>query len=417
MRNLLLALVLACATSTLTAAQWPQWRGPSRDGIVPSAAVPAAWPKALTLTWRQPVGEGYSSPVVDGGRVFVHSRKDPDEIVTAFDLASGKALWTDRYQSAFTKSKYATRMSKGPFSTPLVTNGRLYTLGSSAVLSSFDAASGELKWRKDWSNEVDTSKLFTGTAMSPIVDGGLLIVHIGDDTKGVFRALDPETGAEKWSLPGHGPGYASPVVITVGGTRQFVTMTDSAVVGVEVATGKELWQIPFPDDWHENIVTPVLAGDVLVVSGKQRGTFGYRVSKKGAAFAATELWHNAELPMYMSTPVADGSYIYGFGHRRKGQLFCLDAKTGRAMWTTEGRGGDNAAIQRAGDNLLVLSTDGTLTVVKRSPDAFQELRRYKVAESATWAHPVLLGREIVIRDADSLAVWTLEDAPKLGTSR
>jgi outer membrane protein assembly factor BamB len=185
-------------------------------------------------------------------------------------------------------------------------------------------------------------------------------------------------------------------------------MTDSAIVGVEVAGGKELWQIPFPDEWHENIVTPVVAGDILVVSGKQKGTFGYRVEKKGAAFAAAELWRNADLPMYMSTPVTDGAFIYGFGHRRKGQLFCLDARTGAAKWTTEGRGGENAAIQSVGDNLLVLSTDGNLIVVKRTPEKFEEVRRYKVADSQTWAHPVLLGREVVIRDADSLAVWSLE---------
>jgi outer membrane protein assembly factor BamB len=408
MTKLPLALVLAGITSAVSVqAQWPQWRGPSRDGVVPSAAVPAAWPEKLALKWRQAVGEGYSSPVVAGGRVFVHSRKDPEEIVSAFDLATGKPAWSARYQSAFTKSKYATSMSKGPFSTPLVANGRLFTLGSSAVLSSFDAATGELKWRKDWSKEVDTSKLFTGTAMSPVIDSGLLIVHVGDDTKGAFRAFDPVTGAEKWTLPGHGPGYASPVVTTIAGTRQFVTMTDSAIVGVDVAGGKELWKIPFPDEWHENIVTPVVAADVLVVSGKQRGTFGYRLAKNGTAFAAKELWRNAELPMYMSTPVTDGAYIYGFGHRRKGQLFCIDARTGEAKWTTEGRGGENAAIQSVGENLLVLSTDGDLIVVKRNPAKFEEVRRYKVADSQTWAHPVLLGPEVVIRDADSLTVWSL----------
>lgn len=408
MRKLSFAILLACAGSGVTTDdQWPQWRGPSRDGIVPAAAVPVAWPETLTLKWRQPIGEGYASPVVADGRVFVHSRTDPEEIVTAFDLATGKPLWSDRYQSAFTKSKYATQMSKGPFSTPLAAGGRLFTLGSSAVLSSYDAATGELKWRKDWSKEVDTSKLFTGTAMSPVIDGGLLIVHVGDDTQGAFRAFDPATGRERWSLPGHGPGYASPIVLTIDGTRQLVTMTDSTVVGIEVASGKELWQIPFPDEWHENIVTPVLADDVLVISGKQKGTFGYRVAKKMATFAATELWRNADLPMYMSTPVADGAYIYGFGHRRKGQLFCLDARTGAATWATEGRGGQNAAIQSAGNNLLVLSTDGDLLVVKRTPEAFQELRRYKVTESETWAHPVLLGTELVIRDTGSIAVWSL----------
>ena len=258
--------------------QWAQWRGPARDGVVPAASVPAAWPEKLSLSWRQAVGEGYSSPVVNDGRVYVLSRNDPDEIVSAFELESGKSIWRARYPSSFTKNQYATAMSKGPFSTPLVAGGRVFTLGVSGVLSSFDAADGALKWRKDWSKEIDTSKLFTGTAMSPIIDSGLLIVHVGDDTKGAFRAFDPATGAEKWSLPGHGPGYASPVVFgTVNDARHFVTMTDKAFVGLDVATGKLLWQIPFPDEWNENIVTPVFAGDVVIISGTRKGTFGYRL--------------------------------------------------------------------------------------------------------------------------------------------
>ena len=232
--------------------------------------MPAAWPDKLSPGWRQAIGEGYSSPVVDDGRVFVLSRSEPDEVVSAFELESGEPIWSARYPSSFTKNQYATMMSKGPFSTPLVAGGRIFTLGVSAVLSSFDAATGTLKWRKDWSKEIDTSKLFTGSAMSPIIDSGLLIVHVGDDTKGAFRAFDPATGDEKWSLPGHGPGYASPVALAGSGARQLVTMTDKAVVGVEVATGKLLWQIPFPDDWNENIITPVVAGDMVIISGVRR---------------------------------------------------------------------------------------------------------------------------------------------------
>src|SRR5262245_32076231 len=167
-------------------------------------------------------------------------------------------------------------MAKGPNSTPLVHDGRVFTLGMTAILSAFDAATGELKWRKDWSKELNTSNLFTGTAMSPLVEGGLLIVHVGDDFKGAFRAFDPASGAERWSLRGHGPGYASPIVTVSAGTRHLVTMTDKAIVGVDPSSGRLLWQVPFPDQWNENIVTPTAAGDVLVISGTRNGTFGYR---------------------------------------------------------------------------------------------------------------------------------------------
>jgi outer membrane protein assembly factor BamB len=406
-RSLTAALLLVSTSLAVVSAQWPQWRGPNRDGIVDAAHVPASWPAKLTPQWTQKVGEGYSTPVVAGGRVFVHSRQDPDELVTALDLASGKPVWSQRYPSSFNKNKYATAMSKGPFSTPRVANGIVYTLGTSAVLSAFDAATGAVKWRKDWSKEIDTSKLFTGTAMSPIIDSGMLIVHVGDDSEGAFYALDPATGAEKWALRGHGPGYASPVVTTLGGVRHVVTMTDKALVGVAVADGRLLWQVPFPDEWNENIVTPVVAGDILIVSGTRKGTFGYRLAASGQTLTATEVWHNTDVPMYMSSPVVDGAAVYGFSNKRKGQFFCLEAKTGTVTWTTEGRGGTNAALQSAGSNLLVLTTDGELIVAERNPEKFEELHRYKVADSETWAQPVLLKDAVIIRTADAMTRWGL----------
>ncbi|MBA3406372.1 MAG: PQQ-binding-like beta-propeller repeat protein, partial [Gemmatimonadaceae bacterium] len=405
MRQQLASVILILLAGAGAEAQWPQWRGPNRDGVVATASVPAAWPEKATLKWKQEVGEGYSSPVVADGRVFVHSRRDPEEIVSAFDLASGNPVWTERYQSSFNKNQYAKEMSKGPFSTPLVASGRVYTLGTSAVLTSFDAATGAVKWRKDWSKEIDSSKMFTGTAMSPVIDSGLLIVHVGDDTRGAFRAFDPLTGADKWVMAGHGPGYASPIIWTSGGARHLITMTDKAVVAVEVASGRLIWQIPFPDEWNENIVTPVVAGDTLVISGIRKGTFGYRIEKTGTTWSPKQIWHNADLPMYMSSPVADGDYIYGFSSKRKGQMFCVDAKTGTAKWATEGRGGMNAAIQSAGGNLVMLTSEGELIVAKRAPEKYEELRRYKVAESQTWGHPVLLGTQLVMRDASSIAVW------------
>ena len=223
-----------------------------------------------------------------------------------------------------------------------------------------------------------------------------------------MRAFDPETGAEKWALAGHGPGYASPIVSVIDGVRHLITMTDKAVVGVEVGSGKGLWTIPFPDEWNENIATPVVAGGTLIVSGTRKGTFGYRLERNAGAWAPRQVWHNTDLPMYMSSPVVDGTFVYGFGNKRKGQLFCLDSQTGVAKWTTEGRGGTNAVLQIAGPNLVVLTTDGELLVVRRSPEKYEEVKRYKIAESQTWAQPVLVQNGIVIRDASAVTLWSLK---------
>jgi outer membrane protein assembly factor BamB len=401
---LIASLVATCGAAST--AQWPQWRGPNRDGVVLSSNVPAQWPAKPTRKWTQPVGEGYSSPVVANGRVFVHSRSGADEVVSAFDLTTGTPAWSARYPAPFSKSQYAGEMSAGPFSTPLVASGRLFTLGVTAILSSFDAATGALKWRKDYSQAVSTAKLFTGAAMSPLIHGGRLIVHVGDDSAGAFRAFDPETGAERWTLTGHGPGYASPVVTTAaGGAPQFVTLTDRAVVGVDVASGSLLWSLPFPDTWNENIVTPVFADGVLVISGTRQGTFGYRLEKSGPP---TRLWHNTDLPMYLSSPVADGGFVYGLSSKKQGHVFCLDARTGQPRWAADGRFARNATLQSAGPNLVVLTTDGDLVVVKRSPDKYEEVRRFSVASSPTWAYPVLLGSDLLVRNADSIAMWSLQ---------
>jgi outer membrane protein assembly factor BamB len=405
-------LIGVLVTATVVGAQWPQWRGPHRDGVVAAENVPSAWPAKLNPKWSAKVGEGYSTPVAANGRLFVHSRQDPDEVVTAIDVTTGTPAWTARYQASFNKNKYANAMSKGPFSTPLVANGIVYTLGTSAVLSAFDEKTGALKWRKDWSKEIDTSKLFTGTAMSPIIDGGLLIVHVGDDSKGAFRALDPRSGAEKWTLPGHGPGYASPVSRgIISETRkpasQVVTMTDKAIVGVDTATGKLLWQIPFPDEWNENIVTPVFSNDLMIVSGTRKGTFGYRLEVKApSTWTPVQVWHNADIPMYMSSPVVDGGYLYGFSNRRKGQLFCVEAATGKVKWTTEGRTGMNASLQIAGPNLVVLTTEAELLVLRKNPEKYEELRRYSVGEGQTWGQPVLLKSGVVVRTGDSVGLWS-----------
>ena len=221
--------------ASLWAQDWSQWRGPSRDAALTSATTPAAWPATVRRVWRVDVGEGYSSPVAAGTRVFVHSRRDPDELVTAVDLESGKQLWHQRYPAPFAKNQYANRMAKGPNSTPLVSGDLLYTLGVTGILSAWRVADGSLAWRKDFSDAIDTSKLFCGTAMSPLIDSGHLIVQVGSDVHGGrVMALDPATGAERWTWKGPGPGYASPIVLSAGGVRQLVSLTNQSIVGLDL---------------------------------------------------------------------------------------------------------------------------------------------------------------------------------------
>ena len=393
----------------LAAAQeWTQWRGAGRDGVVKSFVAPAAWPKELKRKWKVETGGGYSSPVVAGKRVYLHTRREEQEVVNAFDLETGKILWTHPYAAPFNKNQYAIEMGKGPNSTPVLHDGRLYTLGVTAILSSFDAQTGKLLWRKDFSGQIDSSKLFTGTAMSPLIEKSMLIVHVGDDRGGSVIAFDAVSGKEIWKWQGDGPGYASPVVVDLAGARQVVTLTDKSAVGIEAATGKLLWKMPFPDEWNENIVTPVLYKNTLILSGVRKGTLAVELVKGANGLEAKQVWANPKVAMYMSSPVLDGDYLYGMSHLRKGQFFCLNAKTGELLWATEGREGPNASVLNVGGVLLFLTEDAELIFANKSQKGFEQLARYTVADSATWTHPIVIGKQILIKDNTSLALLAVE---------
>jgi outer membrane protein assembly factor BamB len=401
------SLVLALGASLDAGpVQWPQWRGPDRNGSIAAAATPK-WPDAWKRAWRVDAGEGYSSPVVSGGRVFVHGRKDPEEIVTAIDLASGKVLWQQKYTSPFNKNQYATSMAKGPHSTPLVAGDKVITMGGSAIVSAWNAQTGALAWRKDYSPSVDLSKLFTGTASSPLLEGGAVIVQVGSDVHGGrIIALNPQTGAELWTWKGKGPGYASPVVFVAGGTRQIATMTEGSIEGIDAKTGAALWTVPFPDDWHENIVTPIWTGTHLIVSGTRAGTHAYTLARSGGTWHATEAWKNPEVAMYMSTPVLADGILYGLSSRRRGQFVAVDAATGALKWASEGRAANHASILLTPSHVLLVTTAGELVLVKRTAAKYEEERRYTIADSETWAVPVVLAEGLIVRDASGVMKLT-----------
>ena len=411
MRYLLVVASLIAFTQTAYAQDWSQWRGPSRDGMVPAAVVPKQWPKSTKRAWEVEVGEGYSSPVVANGRAFLHSRRDPEEIVTAIDLKSGKVAWQQRYSAAFAKNQYAKDMAKGPNSTPLVVGNRLYTLGVTGILTAWNVADGAVVWRNDYSASIDTSKLFCGTAMSPMLEGGALIVQVGSDVHGGrVLALDPATGKERWVWKGLGPGYASPLAVTIDNVRQIITLTNGSIVGIDAGNGASLWSIPFPDEWHENIVTPIWTGTHLIVSGTRQGTHAYTLApldaaqgkQAGGKWQAVEAWKNPDVAMYMSTPVLADGILYGLSSRKRGQFVAVEAATGALKWATEGRATNHASILLTPSHVLLLTTAGELILVKPTAAKYEEERRYTVANSETWAVPVVLGEGLIVRDATSV---------------
>lgn len=387
---------------------WPQWRGPNRDGVAKSVSMPEVWPDSLKLGWKVSAGTGHASPVVVGEKVYLHSRLEGQEAASCFSLDSGRLIWQERYRAPYRMNLAARGHGKGPKSTPVFHNGKLYTLGISGILSCFEAGTGKLKWRHTFSSRFEKTSPIYGTAMSPLVADRMLIAYVGGHDQGALMAFDAETGDVKWRWDGDGPAYTSPIVAVFGGTKQVVTQTQNHCVGVALDTGRLLWSMPFTTAWDQNIVTPVVFEQTVIFSGLNKGTTAVKVTRNGDTWSTEQVWHNAEVSMYMSSPVLCDNLLFGLDHKRKGRFFCLDARTGSTLWTSGGRQGKNAALVGAGDVIFCLTTGAELIVVKQSAREFESVARYSVADSPTWAHPAVLGRQIFVKDSSTLALWRLE---------
>src|SRR5215510_3569676 len=271
-RNLLSIFILPVFAFQFAGAEdWPRWRGANGDGVVTGFTAPKAWPDQLKQRWKITVGVGHSSPLVVGARVFLHARVGENEVAAAYDLNTGKTIWQDSYPVAYTMNPAATGHGKGPKSTPVYSDGKLYAFGITGVLSCYDAAKGRLLWRKDFAKQFKSTSPDFGTATSPIIDSGLLIVHVGGSGAGALKAFDAATGQEKWSWHGDGPAYATPIVVEIAGKRQIVTQSQQNIIGVWVDNGSLLWKIPFTTEYVQNIVTPIQYKDLLIFSGINKG--------------------------------------------------------------------------------------------------------------------------------------------------
>ena len=311
--------VVLIVTGGVLAGDWPQWRGANRDGKVSGFEAPSQWSERLTKKWKVPVGDGHSTPALVGGKLYVFARQGNEEVLMCLNAADGKELWRDKYRAAEVTGP--ARHHAGPRCSPAVADGKVVTLGVAEILSCLDAANGKVLWRK---NPFPGIVPMFFTSNSPIIVDGMVVAHLGGTGNGAIIAYDLVMGGEKWRWAEDGPEHGSPVLLTVAGDKQIVTLTEKGVVGVGAADGKLKWRLPFAP--ARRATTPVVTGQTVILTGQNRGTKAVKIARQGDGFAANDLWSN-ELAAAFSTPVLTNGLLFGLSHR--GNLFCIDAETGK----------------------------------------------------------------------------------------
>jgi outer membrane protein assembly factor BamB len=377
------------------AEDWPQWRGPNRDNRVSGFTAPSTWPRELTQKWKVTVGLGDASPALVGDRVYVFTRQGGEEVTSCLDAASGKVVWQDKYAAQEVTGPAASVGGghPGPRSSPAVAEGKVCTLGVGGVLSCLDSATGKVVWRKDSKSWPDFF-----AASSPIIVDGKCIAYLGGRGSGTIGAYDLASGEERWKWNGDGPAYGSPVLMTVAGTKQLVTLTEKSLVGIGMADGKLLWQMPFSAGRY-NTSTPIVDGQTVICAGR-----ALKIEKQGDSFAARELW-KSEAPNQFNTPVLKDGLLFGLTGRRN--FFCMNARTGDVLWTDTAQRGDCGEVLDAGSVLLALTSDSEMVAFKPGNKEYAELAKYKVADTPTWAYPIIAGNRVFVKDHETLALWTM----------
>ena len=398
------AFLLLGMASGVEAEDWPQWRGPNRDGVVPAPSVPTSWPSGLTEQWSVDVGSGYATPLLVGERLYLFTRQGDDEVMLAMNPGSGDIIWQSAYPAPFDMNPATAPHGPGPKSTPAYADGRLFTLGMSGMVTAFDAESGAQLWQ---TTSPPVEPLYH-TAMSPVVDGDIVIFHVGGHDDGALTAFDVSSGEVRWRWAGDGPAYGSPVIVELEGVRQVVAYTQDNLIGVDVTNGALLWRRPFSTEYQTTSQTPIIFGDLILQAGRGNGVTAFRVVREGEAWTTDDEWHTDEVSMHMTNGVVLDGSLFGLSHLNSGQYFGLDLRSGDVVWKGNPRQAENAAILRAGDSILSLQDDAELLILERRNDEFSVVAQYEVADSATWTQPTLAGNRLYVRDVSSLTLWTLD---------
>jgi outer membrane protein assembly factor BamB len=359
-----------------------------------------------------PVGDGHSSPVIAGGKVFLHTRVDgkDEEQFTAYDAKTGKELWKKSYK----RGPFTSVFGLGPRATPLVAGDKVYTFGVTGILTCWQAEDGKQVWQVDTLSEFKAKNLFFGASCSPLLEGDKVLVNVGGMGASVV-AFDKDTGKVVWKALDDPASYASGVAFGEGEQRQIVFLTQQGLVSLRPKDGELFWRYKMVDRLNESSTTPMRFGDFLYASSVTFGSVGLKLGEAEGKPSAKEEWKNKGLTCYFSTPVAAGKehayVITGVASLLSPQadLHCVEVRTGKVLWTKPKVGKYHAALLRTGDDkLLMLDDFGKLTLIAPNPKEYEQLAQSTVC-GPTWAHPALSDGRVYFRDEKELICVQMGD--------
>lgn len=403
MRAVYSMFMILLSGTLASAGEWPQWLGPQRNAS--SLETVAPWKDIPKLLWRQPVGEGHSSPIVADGKVFLHTKvKDKEEErLTAFDAKTGKEVW----QAAYPRAEFKSMFGNGPRATPCVSGKHVFTFGATGILTCWHVATGRQLWQVDTLKKFEAKNLFFGVSCSPIVVDNKVLVNIGGKGASIV-AFNTDTGKVAWKVLDDPASYSSPILIEGPGldTRQVIFLTQKGLVSLQPKDGSVKWKFPLVDLLNESSPTPVQAGELVIGSSITYGAVAVTCMPEEKVVVGQQVWQQSKLSCYFSTPVAVGKdtlyMVTGQMVPPQATLRCVETKTGKELWHQPKVGKYHASLLRTGDNkLLMLDDSGNLIFLDANPKEYRELARAKVCGEA-WAHPALSDGRLYLRDNKEL---------------
>jgi outer membrane protein assembly factor BamB len=391
-------------TAQSTAAAWPDFRGANRDGRYTAEPIRTNWPReGLRRLWKQPVGGGYASFVVADGRAFTIEQRRDQEVAAAYDVQTGRELWTNAWNASFEESMGGD----GPRATPTYHEGRVYVLGAEGELRVLDAAKGVQVWRRNILSDNGASNLSWGMSAAPLIVDDTVVVLPGGTRGSSVAAYNKMTGAPVWKALNDEASYTSPMLVTLGGVRQILVVTATRVVGLTPDNGRLLWEYPWSTFNGINVAQPILfthnGRDRIFMSASYgHGAAVFELARSGDRFQAQTVWENERMKNKFTSSVLRDGHIYGLD---ESILASVNAETGEQNWKG-GRYGYGQLVL-AGNHLVVLTEDGEVVLVNATPARHEEIARFPAIEGKTWNHPVIADGKLLVRNIQEMAAFDI----------